>query len=190
MFNSKSNTKTIRLTDSVSNEHKQATSLPIGGRFEKVSFDTFYMSIVGEQPNDQNDERKEKIKNVYDSIVLPHRQSKDSPMYNIYFPFGETPIIPNQSIIINTGIKVKLNSGWCLQCTINPLLAINNDLFTHEIITYITPDKYNMPNEGMISFEIINTSKYGRMCLLQKDTKLCSCLFIPYGLSANDMVES
>lgn len=165
--------------------------IPVAGKFEKVSFETFLSALMKmSNKTEPDDEYINSVKTLYDNIIIPKRINDTNPIYNIYFPFGDTVLIPNETIVVPTGIKVKLEPGWCLQCTINPLLAVNNDLFTHEIITYITPDRYNNPtDEGMIMFKIINTSRFAKSCTLNRNIRLCSCLFIPYGLSSNDMVE-
>ena len=187
-------THTVKIPDKSDNDTTTIVpSIPIAGKFEKVSFDTFakVLKRISGNPDEPYDEDTMKqIKITYDNIILPRRTTINSPIYNIYFPFGPTRLLPNGTILVPTGIKVKLNYGWCLQCTINPVLAINNDLFTHEIITYITEDRYNNEDdEGMIMFKLINTSKTDRECVLDKNVRLCSCLFVPYGVDSDDLIE-
>lgn len=166
------------------------------GSFEKVSFDTFLTSVLllsnEEIPKDKSqldEEFTNQIKQVYDGIILPHRVSKNSPYYNIYFPFGDTSLVPNQSLVIPTGIKVNLNEGWVLQYSVNKLLSIANDIYLQEIYGYVTTDEYSVLDENMLMFKIINKNKDGVECNIAKNTRLFTCIFLPYGLAENDLIE-
>ena len=164
-------------------------NIPKVGTFEKVSFDVF-KNILNEIITESEETVEEMAQVLYDNIIIPHRMNDTNPFYSVYFPFGDTQIIPGQSLLIPSGIKVKLKPGWCLQCTVNPVLAISNDLSMYETISYVTPDRYDNPSdEGMIMFKVINNSKFGRDCVIKNNTRLCSCIFVPYGLSSNDMIE-
>ena len=74
-------------------------------RFEIVSFDQFKSGF------DNLDEAK--IKELYDSLILPKRATKGSAGYDFYAPFDIT-LAPGETIKIPTGIRVYMEENYVL----------------------------------------------------------------------------
>ena len=55
----------------------------------------------------------EVIKSIYDNIELPTRATAGSAGYDFFTP---TPIHlePGESVVVKTGIRVKIDEGWAL----------------------------------------------------------------------------
>ena len=56
----------------------------------------------------------EEAKSVYANIRLPRRATKGSAGYDFFAPESFT-LVPNETILIPTGIRVMIEDGWVLQ---------------------------------------------------------------------------
>jgi dUTP pyrophosphatase len=79
-------------------------------QFEESWRDTFYHGPEGKKP-----ELTEEIQHIYDKLKLPKRATKGSAGYDFYSPLAFT-LQPGEGIKIPTGIRVRIDEGWVLQC--------------------------------------------------------------------------
>ena len=56
---------------------------------------------------------EEEAKSVYAKIRLPRRATKGSAGYDFFAPESFT-LVPNETILIPTGIRVMIEDGWVL----------------------------------------------------------------------------
>lgn len=84
-------------------------------RFEKVSFNQFTNDINEQIKKGELGEwvGKEDLNEMYESIVLPYRKTKGSAGHDFIAPFDIT-IQPGQTIVIPTGIRCIIDSGYVL----------------------------------------------------------------------------
>ena len=78
-------------------------------KFEKVSFEQFKKDWLDTFENYPED----KIKEVYDNIMIPVRATSGSAGYDFHTPVSFI-LKPNETIKIPTGIRVRIDAGWML----------------------------------------------------------------------------
>ena len=121
-------------------------------RFEKVSesqfkegmseFETLY-SI-------------QEIEQMYQSLELPKRATKDSAGYDFLLPFSIC-LKPGQTIKIPTGIRVSMEEGWVLKLYPRSGLGFKFRLQLNNTVGIIDGDYYFSDNEGHIFAKITMT---------------------------------
>ena len=74
-------------------------------KFYKVSKKQYLKSF--------DDKNNEEILSIYDDILLPKRATFGSAGYDFFAPYSFT-LKPSDTILIPTGIKVKIEDGWFL----------------------------------------------------------------------------
>lgn len=166
------------------------------GEFHKVSFEQFvesfkpiYTSQLSPEQVYSDKDIENAAKVIYDLIRLPERATAGSNGYDFFFPFGDTEIAPGQSIIIPTGIKVKLNPGWALLVYSRSSLGFNYRVLIEENVAVIDEDYFdNINNEGHIFIKIINDNREGQTVTLRLGAAFCQGLFTLTGRAANDDV--
>lgn len=168
------------------------------GEFHKVSFEQFvesfkpiYTSQLSPEQVYSDKDIENAAKVIYDLIRLPERATAGSNGYDFFFPFGDTEIAPGQSIIIPTGIKVKLNPGWALLVYSRSSLGFNYRVLIEENVAVIDEDYFdNINNEGHIFIKIINDNREGQTVTLRLGAAFCQGLFTLTGRAVNDNVTT
>lgn len=168
------------------------------GEFHKVSFEQFvesfkpiYTSQLSPEQVYSDKDVENAAKVIYDLIRLPERATAGSNGYDFFFPFGDTEIAPGQSIIIPTGIKVKLNPGWALLVYSRSSLGFNYRVLIEENVAVIDEDYFdNINNEGHIFIKIINDNREGQTVTLRLGAAFCQGLFTLTGRAVNDNVTA
>ena len=85
--------------------------------FEKVSFNQFEIDCKKSAYfNNKN------IEEIYKNIEIPIRKTKGSAGHDIVSPFDFT-LLPNESIMIPTGIHCKISTGWVLMIFVRSSLG-------------------------------------------------------------------
>ena len=77
--------------------------------FQKVSFNEFTKSWKKIFFNDTD----EKIKEIYDNIKLPIRATRGSAGYDFFSPIAFN-LSQGKTILLPTGVRVKIDEGWFL----------------------------------------------------------------------------
>lgn len=153
-------------------------------KFLKVSFEEFESAMAGELPG----LRKEEIKEMYDSLLLPKRATSGSAGYDFYAPFTFC-LKPGETIKIPTGIRVKMEEEWVLQLFPRSGLGFKYRLQLNNTVGIIDSDYYFSDNEGHIFAKITNDSNEGREVTVQKGTGFMQGIFLEYGITLDDEVE-
>lgn len=188
------------------------------GRFEKVSFKQFLRGIDeaiskndGEGPLSSYRFKTEDYinTNIYSKIKLPTRATKHSAGYDFFYPFEDTVLFPGQSIVIPTGIKVKIfhiginphlvtGSNKDDACDLHFFLGIytksshgfNNNIKQDDTIAIIDADYYNnKDNEGHIFIKLRNEHEEKPFNLLYGQ-KIAQGIFQMYGITEDDNVTA
>ena len=184
------------------------------GRFEKVSFKQFLRGIDeainkndGEGPLSSYRFKTEDYinTNIYSKIKLPTRATKYSTGYDFFYPFEDSILFPGQSIVIPTGIKVKINSvGVGYICNDDDTFdfdfflgiytksshGFNNNIKQDDTIAIIDADYYNnKDNEGHIFIKLRNEHEDKPFNLLHNQ-KIAQGIFQLYGITQDDNVTA
>lgn len=134
--------------------------------FEKVSFDTWMKSMppifVADEKDDietsaKKSEMRKKYEDSYNDIILPSRATPGSAGYDFFLPFSEICLGPNDTVIIPTGIKCKLDERFMLQLYPRSSHGIKHRISLANTVGIIDSDYYNNEdNEGHIMVALHN----------------------------------
>lgn len=143
--------------------------------FEKISYDEFYKSFQGMDPQD--------VWRMYDNIKLPKRATSGSAGYDFYIPFNKV-LEFGESYIIPTGIRCRINDGWDLE--IHPRSGLGFKYYCRLANTtgIIDSDYYKADNEGHIMVKIRNEGE--QAFTLTEGDAFCQGIFHEYGITDFD----
>ena len=112
-------------------------------RFEKISFEQFKKDVCDD-------------KELYDSIELPKRSTKNSAGYDIRSIEHKT-IKSGESVVFRTGIKVEMNEDEVFFIFDRSSFGFKYDIMLSNSVGVIDSDYYNNEdNEGHISIKLLN----------------------------------
>lgn len=150
------------------------------GQFEKVSFEQFE-----EAWEKLFVDTKEEIRAIYDSIKLPVRATNGSAGYDFFTPIALT-IEPQRTVLIPTGVRVKIENGWFLAITPKSGLGFKYRLQLDNTIGVIDSDYYYSDNEGHIFIKMTNDGNEGKVIELKAGASVCQGIFLPFGITYDD----
>ena len=142
-------------------------------RFEKVSYEKY-------REYNNFDCREE-----YDNIKIPARATKHSAGYDFYSPF-EFILHPNETMIVATGIRIKLDDDKFLLITPRSSLGFQYRMQIDNTVAVIDSDYYNAPNEGHIFIKVTNDSKDGKILKIKQGEAFCQGIILKYLTIEND----
>lgn len=167
------------------------------GEFEKVSFEQFYNAMKDEfykdlsehVGNSNEDAFREFIKDMYDNIKLPVRSTSGSAGNDFKTPFAFS-LDTGMTIKIPTGIRVKIDEGWWLATLPRSGHGFKYRIQLDNTMGVIDSDYYYSDNEGHIFAKITNDGNEGKTLTLEAGDGFMQAIFIPYGITYSDNVES
>lgn len=125
------------------------------------------------------------LSQIYGSIRLPLRATTGSAGYDFYTPF-EFQLKAGESIIIPTGIRVKIDEGWVLKCYPKSGLGFKFRLALDNTVGIIDSDYYYSDNQGHIMAKITNNSTQDKTLTLGAGAAFMQGVFTEYGITVND----
>lgn len=132
------------------------------------------------------DEKKVKHKFEKDP-KLPTRSDVGSAGYDFYVS-KEVSILPNESKVIWTDVKAKMEEDEVLMIYIRSSLAIKNGLQLTNATGVIDSSYYgNESNDGNIGISIKNTS--GKNYIIKEGERIAQGIFIKYLLVTDDETQ-
>ncbi|NLP15805.1 MAG: deoxyuridine 5'-triphosphate nucleotidohydrolase [Clostridiales bacterium] len=146
-------------------------------QFEKVSRERFNKDWFGVFSSDAN--------HIYDEIKLPKRATSGSAGYDFYSPMTFS-LEPGETILIPTGIRVRIEDGWVLKCYPRSGLGFKYRLQLNNTVGIIDSDYYNSDNEGHIFCKLTNDSNEGKTVNIEKGSGFMQGIFIEYGITYDD----
>ena len=152
-------------------------------KFEKVSLKQF------EEDLNKNQIVLTNIEEIYNKIELPKRATISSAGYDFKLPF-DIEIKPNESIIIPTGIRVKMNDDLVLQIYPRSSLGFKYRMQLDNTVGIIDSDYYYALNEGHIMIKVSNLSHEQKNIILKANEGFAQGLFIKYYKTVDDEVTS
>lgn len=124
----------------------------------------------------------------YDDIKLPERRTLKSAGYDFYLPYDFT-IEPNQTIIIPTGIKVKMNDDEFLGIYIRGSVGFKYNIRMCNQVAIIDADYFeNDTNDGHMYVRIQNEGD--KDISFKKGDRIVQGIFQKYLLTIDDNVNN
>ncbi len=151
-------------------------------KFEKVSIEQFkkdYVVLFGD----------ETVQNMYEDILLPRRATSGSAGYDFRIPFKLT-VKPQESIIVPTGIRCKMNEDLVLQIFPRSGLGFKYRIQLDNTVGIIDSDYYNAKNEGHIMIKISNLSLDNKTLTLNKGDAFAQGVFLKYYKTVDDDTDA
>ena len=150
-------------------------------KFEKVSIEQFtegWNNCFGSTDID-------KITKTYESIKLPKRATAGSAGYDFYSTL-DFELKPNETIMIPTGIRTKIDNSWVLCLYPRSGLGFKFRLQLNNTVGIIDSDYYNSDNEGHIFIKITNDTNTGKTVSLKQGDAFAQGIFVQYGITVDD----
>ena len=173
---------------------KEEIKMKYVAKFEKVSFNQFKKDFIKTMYNKDmgvfNVEcGDEKLTTIYENIKLPTRATKDSAGNDFVSPITFT-LCPSESILIPTGIKVRIDEGWVLKCYPRSGLGFNFRLQLNNTVAIIDGDYILSDNEGHIFAKITNDSNENKEVTVNAGDAFMQGIFVEYGITYDDNVTT
>lgn len=154
--------------------------------FEKVSFEQFKEAIEKQFPG-MFGERT--LNSFYERIKLPTRATAGSAGYDFFAPF-DFDLYPCHTIVIPTGIRVKINPGWFLMCVPRSGSGFKYGIRLMNTCGIIDSDYYFSDNEGHIMLKFHNASPDEKRWVVCLGDGMAQGIFLQYGLTIDDEVSN
>lgn len=151
-------------------------------KFEKVSFEQFREGYFKCFPEADDEDY---IEYIYNCIILPNRATSGSAGYDFHSPF-DFSLDSGTSIMIPTGVRVKIDDGYFLGLFPRSSLGFKYRLQFNNTIPVIDFDYYNADNEGHIFAKLTNDSKTEKTLRVNMGESFMQGIFIPFGITEND----
>lgn len=148
-------------------------------RFEKVTYNQY------RKDNDELNCFEE-----FQDIKLPLRGSKFSAGHDFFAPFY-FELEVGESIIIPTGIKVKLDEDKFLLCVPRSSYGFGFRIQLDNTIAIIDSDFFNnIKDEGHIRLKLTNDGKENKKIIVKQGDAFCQGIILQYYLTENDNVTN
>src|SRR5690606_41427863 len=96
---------------------------------------------------------------------------------------------PGETILIPTGIRVRIEDGWVLKCYPRSGLGFKYRLQLNNTVGIIDSDYYDSDNEGHIFCKMTNDSNEGKTVTIEEGMGFMQGIFIAYGITFDDEVN-
>ena len=154
-------------------------------QFYKISFGQFaedWKDTFGET-------KEEELRRIYDGIRLPKRATAGSAGYDFYMPADMT-VEPGNTVKIPTGIRVRMEEEWVLQCYPRSGLGFKYRLQLNNTVGIIDSDYFHSDNEGHVFVKLTNDTNEGKTVDLKAGTGFMQGIFVEYGITVDDDVQT
>ena len=158
-------------------------------KFEKISWEQFLKDFTNYYPEKDEEELKE----IYDNIQLPRRATTGSAGYDFFLPVVPVIIKRNETMVIPTGIKCKIEEGWVLNIYPRSSFGFKQGLSLANTVGIIDADYYNNKNnEGHIFVKLCNSNQafVGSAVNIEKKVAFCQGVFLPFGITEDDSSDA
>jgi len=121
-------------------------------------------------------------RDCYDNIKLPLRATAGSAGYDFFAPY-DFELEPNSEIIIDTGIRARIDSDWVLVILPRSGSGFKYGVRLANTAGVIDSDYFNADNEGHIKIKLIGGSK---TYSVKAGDAFAQGVFLPYGITEDD----
>ena len=122
---------------------------------------------------------------IYDKIILPKRATKGSAGYDFFAPEGFT-LVPHETILIPTGIRVMIEDGWVLSLYPRSGLGFRHRLQLDNTVGIIDSDYFEANNEGHILIKMTSDDNNGKTLTVAAGDGFAQGIFLPFGITVDD----
>ena len=154
-------------------------------QFEKVSSERFIKDWSNTFSSDKSD--TEDVRRIYEDIKLPKRATSGSAGYDFYSPKAFS-LKPGETILIPTGIRVKIEEGWVMKFYPRSGLGFKYRLQLNNTVGIIDSDYYGSDTEGLIFFKLTTDSNEDKTVSIEKGGGFMQGIFVEYGITYDDDV--
>lgn len=141
-------------------------------KFEKVSLSQFLKN--------GNEE-------IYNDIILPRRATTGSAGYDFFAP-TDIDVKRGETVLVPTGIRVKIDEGWVLKIYPRSGLAFKFRLTLNNTVGIIDSDYYFAENEGHIFIKMTNLGE--KDLFIEKGKAFAQGIFVEYGITVDDECDT
>lgn len=149
-------------------------------KFHKVSEKQFTMDWCNATGCSVSD-----AKAVYQKIRMPRRATVGSAGYDFFAPEAFS-LVPHETILIPTGVRVEISDGWVLQLYPRSGLGFKYRLQMDNTVGIIDSDYYFAENEGHIFVKMTNCNRQGRTLAVSAGEGFAQGIFLPFGITEDD----
>ena len=149
--------------------------------FERVSFNQFFQDWYTMHPGDTEQE----IKQIHKQIIIPKRATEGSAGYDFFAPM-DIIIKPRESVLIPTGIHVKMKEGYVLLLFPRSSLGFKFRLQLDNSVGVIDSDYYHAKNAGHIYCKLTNDTHEGKNVTISKGEAFVQGVLVPFGIATGD----
>lgn len=130
----------------------------------------------------EKDASKERLLKEYENIKIPARATPGSAGYDFFLPC-DVEIEKGQEVLIQTGIRVKIEDGWALMLYPRSGLGFKYGLRFLNTTGIIDSDYFSASNEGHIMAKL---SVSGSKLTLKAGDRFMQGVFVPFGITKSD----
>ena len=154
-------------------------------KFHRVSWEQFLVSWR----DTFEESREERIREIYEKIKLPRRDTSGSAGYDFFAP--ETIVLkPGETAKIPTGIRAEMEPEWVLKLYPRSGLGFKYRLQLNNTVGIIDSDYFYSDNEGHIFAKITNDSREGKTVEIPEGTGFMQGIFLEYGITVDDTADA
>ena len=122
----------------------------------------------------------ERAREMFEGLKLPKRATAGSAGYDFYSP-TDIELEAGQSILIPTGIRVKMEAGWVLLLFPRSGLGFKYRFQLDNSVGVIDQDYYHADNEGHIMAKMTNDSREGKTVSIKAGSAFMQGVFVQFG---------
>lgn len=152
--------------------------------FEKVSKDIFAKAWTENFRSELT-----YAEGLYNKIQKPCRATKGSAGYDFFAP-DKIMIAAGESVIVPTGIRVKIDNGWVLKIYPRSGLGFKYKLQLNNTVGIIDSDYYHSDNEGHIFIKLTNDGREGKSVIIEQGSGFAQGIFVEYGITYDDNAKN
>lgn len=130
----------------------------------------------------------DEAKKVYQNIQLPRRATKGSAGYDFFAPESFT-LVPHETILIPTGIRVMIEDGWVLSLYPRSGLGFRHRLQLDNTVGIIDSDYFEAKNEGHILIKMTSDDHKGKTLSVAAGDGFAQGIFLPFGITVDDEAD-
>jgi len=147
--------------------------------FQKVSFEEYLKARRKMLLCDIDEDIKKRLFDEWKNIKLPQRSTSGAAGYDFYLPFGVC--LSDQSKLIPTGIRAKIDEGWVLMLFPRSGLGTKFGMELDNTVGIIDSDYFYADNEGHIMAKLHTSVPV----VLEQADRFIQGVFLPYGTASN-----
>lgn len=124
-----------------------------------------------------------------EEIRLPKRATSGSAGYDFFAPL-DFELAPGETILMPTGVRVRMDEGWVLKLYPRSGLGFKYRLQLNNTVGIIDSDYFHARNEGHILLKLTNASNEGRTVAVRAGEAVAQGVFVEYGITVDDEADA